>query len=320
MIRLSSVRASMRLAGAALLFSILFASHAAAQSQVRVTADQVTIWKPGFTTVATVVNSGTVLDVVARRGEWYEVVVPTSPWQQRETGLISVNRVELVSGTPAPRSEPPRARPSTPAQPRTAAPRQAGARRQPVRQPARLAPLQGFVDFSYGWFAADQSFSAVLGEAHGPWFGGGARYDLGPFLFVEGSVEHFQSTGQRVFVLDDTVYPLGITDKVSITPVIGTGGVRFRTGRYTAYVGGGIGRYFYRETSDFAEDGDNVKQSNTAYRAVGGVQWPLAKGIGLGLEAQYTTVPDALGGGTAAAFDESNLGGFQVKVKLLFSR
>jgi opacity protein-like surface antigen len=193
-------------------------------------------------------------------------------------------------------------------------------RRQPARTPARLSALQGFVDFSYGWFAANQSFSAVLGQSHAPWYGGGARYDIGPFLFVEGSVEHFQSTGERVFVLNDKVYSLGITDKVSITPVMGSAGVRLHMGHYTTYVGGGIGRYIYRETSDFAEDGDNVKDSFTGYRGVAGVQWPVSKGIGVGFEAQYASVPDALSGGVAAAYNESNLGGFQVRAKLLFSK
>ena len=44
-------------------------STVSAQSRVRVTSDRVSVWKPGFTVVATVVKTGDVLEVVATAGQ-----------------------------------------------------------------------------------------------------------------------------------------------------------------------------------------------------------------------------------------------------------
>jgi hypothetical protein len=55
----------------------LGASAALAQTQVRVTHDRATIWRrdsPAI--VATIVRLGTLLEVVAREGEQYVVVIP----------------------------------------------------------------------------------------------------------------------------------------------------------------------------------------------------------------------------------------------------
>jgi opacity protein-like surface antigen len=302
---------TLRAALLTVLLALSAASAATAQTSVRVTADHVTVWKSGFSTVATVVNTGTVLEVVARQGNWYEVVIPGPPWQPRQTGFISVTRVEAVEGGS---TAPQRTAPSpTPTPTRSASSASASAA-------SRRATIQGFGEFGYGWFDASRSFEAVLGHSGGPWFGGGVRYESGTGYFVEGSVERFQGTGERVFVVDDEVFPLGIANTLSITPLMAAGGFAFRARRFTSYVGGGVGAYFLRESSDFADDSDNVSQTNAAYRVLGGVQWPIAKHYSVGVELQYTTVPDALSGGVAAAFDERNLGGLQLNARFGFGR
>src|SRR5262245_51664643 len=68
-------RAALRVTWITCLLAVC-ATTVLAQSTVRVTHDDATIWNPGFQTAAVVVPAGTVLAVVARRGDWYEVSLP----------------------------------------------------------------------------------------------------------------------------------------------------------------------------------------------------------------------------------------------------
>ena len=306
---------SSRLAAFAALLVILVASPLYAQTSVRVKSDLVPVWNPGFATIATTVSEGTVLESVGEQGNWFEVVVPGASQARRTTGFIAKSRVEVVSGTSPAGSASQPARPETPRGGRSSQTR-------PQPRPGAATPtFRIFGEAGYGRFAARQTFDAVLGSPGGSWFGGGVMYQRRSGLFVQGGVEHFGATGERVFVLDGTVYPLGIADTVSLTPVMAGVGFRSRAGRrLSAYVGAGAGVYLLRETSEFADPADNVKQTNGAYRGFAGVELPLARHVAAALEVQYTTVPDALTGNTADAFDEHDLGGAQVKVKLLFGR
>ena len=303
-------------AAAVLLFLALalYPAPASAQARVRVTSNQTNIWRPGFTVVAAVAQSGDVLDVVRRQGNWYEVVIPSSELQRRQTGFIAVSRVEPIDGAPG--SAPP-------ASPRTAPPRSAESPRQGTTSATAPQASTGFSVFGlggYGWFTANDSFSAVLGKSGGPWYGGGAQFRFNRRYFVEATAEHFQATGQRVFVFEKNVYPLGIDDKVSLTPLMAAGGIRFPGPSYTTYVGGGAGAYLVRETSDFADDSENVKDTKAAYRGLVGVEWPIARHMLAALELQYTAVPNGLTGSVATAFDESDLGGFQIRARIAFGR
>jgi hypothetical protein len=71
----------------------------------------------------------------------------------------------------------------------------------------------------------------------------------------------------------------------------------------------------YRETSEFADEEENSDDWFPGVAAFGGVDVDLWKGLMVGVEAQYRTVPDAIGeGGVSAIFDEADLGGFAVRV------
>jgi hypothetical protein len=300
-----------RLLRVCLLLLVAFgwqAVPAGAQQQVRVLADQTMVWNPGFRSVATVVRAGTVFEVVSRQGDWFEVELPGAP-DAPPTGMIAVSRVEVIgSGTVPTRPSVRRAPQRRPSMPATR------------RGPPRPSPWYGFGTLGYGRFTASKSVDAVTGSANGLWYGGGVRYQHRSGFFVEGAVERYQKTGERVFVFEDTVFPLGIENRVEITPLVGTAGYAFRIGRLRPYVGAGGGAYLYRETSDFADDADNVRETHPAYRGVAGVQWPVGTGIAAAVEVVYTTVPDALTGGAAAAFNETDLGGVQVRGRLVFGR
>jgi opacity protein-like surface antigen len=291
---------------------VLCSTSAVAQTQVRVTSDHTTVWRDNFRGIATVVNAGTVLDVVAQRGTWFLVVLPTSELQQPMNGLIAASRVQVING-PSDVPRDPRTTERRP--PQAQRPRTSPASRAPVAPPPEV---DLFAQFGYGSFTAMETFQAILGHERAAWYGGGLQYRLRSGLFVEGAIEYFRGSGERVFVFNDQVFRLGIKDTVSITPFMATVGYRFGRGRTRPYVGAGIGAYRLRESSEFADSDDEVRQTSGAYRAVAGVQREIGRKYGIGMELQYTTVPKALSGGIAEGFDESNLGGFQVRARVLF--
>jgi len=292
------------------VFVLVAASRATAQTQVQVVGEQTTIWSATFLSVAAVVPPGTVLQVVGRRDEWYEVILPPPAFtvSSNRTGFIAVSRVVALDAadTPLP--------PSREVPPLDEAPGPPTLTAQSPVESTTLGPaVRGFVQLGVGHFSAEQSFDAIIGSANGVWFGGGVQVPLRSNLFVQGSFDLFRRTGERVFVFEDEVFPLGVDNTVTMVPLAATFGFRQRLGGLTPYAGAGAGVVFYSESSEFSVEGEDVSRQFFATHFLGGVEFsPVA------VEVQYSHVPDALDGGVAAHFDERNLGGFQVRVKLLF--
>jgi rRNA processing protein Gar1 len=282
----------------------LVSSSAFAQSRVRVIHDRATIWRRDAPViVATIVKIGTLLDVVGREGEQYVVVIPAEYGGKGAVGLIAVSQVEVVSGAvPEARARPEPARGRPPA--------------------AATPPIEAFVfgDIGSGSWLASDAFLAVLGSSRAPMVGGGLQVREGDF-YIEASVERFQKSGARVFVSDGKVFNLGIADTVRIIPIAATFGYR-HAGRHLApYVGGGIGTYLYKETSDFAESSENVSERFTSYHLLGGVEFTGLAWLRAAFEVEFTTVPNALGtSGASAALNEHNLGGVHGRVKIMVGR
>jgi hypothetical protein len=248
-----------------------------------------------------------VLEAVARRGEFYEVVLPIPDGTSR-TGFIAVSQVQLVAGTPAP----PRTNPASPSpQTQTA----------PVREPTSLdVGFRPYGQIGYGWLAASQSFEALLGHAGGFSFGGGGNYRFANGLFLQGSVDIFRHTGQRVFAFEGQVFQLGTPDTVTMIPLAGTAGYRFRGRKVTPYVGGGLGTFFYKESPQSAEPSDEVSSQFLSYHALGGIEVRGSGRFGTAIEAEYTHVPNELASGVGDVFNEHDLVGLQLRFKLLFGR
>jgi hypothetical protein len=278
-----------------------------AQQFVRVTRDQTTIWKADFTSVAAVVPLGTTLMVVGQRREWYEVVVPgATPNQNERTGFVFAANIEST-GTRASTAPPAVQRPAR----RAAEPR-------PFAPPT--VSILVFGQLGYTRLAAHNSFAAVLGDPGGPVYGGGAEMRLAGGFFVNGAIEHFEKTGQRVLVADGRIFKLGIPNTVSMTPIAATAGWRFVNDRAVPYVGAGAGTLSYKENSSFADAGENVSSRFKSYHVLGGVEF-RGDWVGTAFEVQYSRVPDALGrAGASAAFHESDLGGIAARVKVLVGR
>jgi opacity protein-like surface antigen len=277
-------------------------------SQVRVVHDRATIWSRNPSTVLAIVKTGSVLQAVVREERWIEVVVPAVEGGKGNTGFILAAHVEHVAGTPdiPVRKAPPAA----------------------VDTAARVLPaapaigLRGFGVVSYSLFRAHDSFEAIFGSAWQPFYGGGGQVVFRDRLFVDVAFEQFKKTGERVVVSNGEVFPLGIDDTVTVNPFTVSAGYRFRTNRTMAsYVGGGIGSYRYRESSEFADPSEDVDERHTGYHALGGVEYGFARWAFVAFEVRYASVPDALGApGVSAEFDETNLGGFSAGLRLLVGR
>ena len=155
-----------------------FAASASAQTNVRVIRGQATIWTADFTETAAVVRSGTILTVIRRHDEWYEVRVPNG---SGGSGWILKSNVDTNTSAPRP-----------------------VARQTGLVTPPRKLGIIGFGQFGYVRFAAQRSFDAILGATGGGFYGGGAEVRLGN-AFLNGSVERFAKTGQRVVVVEGVV-------------------------------------------------------------------------------------------------------------------
>jgi hypothetical protein len=286
-------------------------SVALAQSQVRVIRERATIWqRDSPVVVAAMVSRGTVLDVVDRQGDWYVVVIPSGS-TAGTLGLIAASQVEVA--TEGRFQQPPRPPGSQRGEDSAPTPARSGTT-------SRAIEVFGFGQAGYGAWLAKDTFAAVLGSSNSPMFGGGVQARSGS-LFIEVAAERFEKTGQRVFVNDGAVFKLGIADTVRVVPAFVTVGYRQQSRRLTGYGGAGIGRYAYKETSDFADPSENLDEHFRSYHVLAGLEVTSLQWLRTAVEVQYTTVPNALGtSGASAAFNEHNLGGIQLRLKILAGR
>jgi hypothetical protein len=181
----------------------------------------------------------------------------------------------------------------------------------------RAVQFFGFGQVGFGRWLAHNTFNAITGNAFYPMFGGGGEVRFRNGVFGAGSVEYFQKTGQRVFVDNGTVFPLGIADHIRVIPIEGRIGYRHPIQTFAWYAAGGAGAYLYHETSDFSTGSENVDTHFASYHALGGVEFGTGV-VRTAVEVEFTSVPNALGsGGTSQIFNERNLGGIQVRIKVL---
>jgi hypothetical protein len=195
---------------------------------------------------------------------------------------------------------------------------------QPPLPPPTL-DIGGYAMVGLFNFAAADSFDAILGSPSGTIYGGGVRVGL-PVggLFVDVGAWRFRGEGDRVFLFGGEEFPLNIPIAITITPLELTAGWQFRfrrAPRFRPYVGGGLTSYHYEESSEFSTGVENVADRFNGYHVLGGGEYRIARWIAIGADATWTTVPDAIGvGGVSEAFDERDLGGTSVRVKITIGR
>jgi hypothetical protein len=203
----------------------------------------------------------------------------------------------------------------------TSAYAQAKPRPNASARPSRGIDIGGYGMFGNISFTAAESFEAILGEPSGPIFGGGARVGL-PWggLFVDVGAWHFHGEGERAFVFNNDVIPLGIPVDVKVTPIEISAGWRFRSQRVPKlipYAAGGFTSLRYEETSDFSTPAEDIDETFMGYHVLGGVEYKITRWLGVAGEASWTTVADAIGeSGVSEAFNETDLGGTTFRFKI----
>lgn len=263
--------------------------------------------------------AGAVLQVVAVEQSWYLVVipphvrlVPTAP----DRGYVDGTMVAALAPDD----------PRSPAKPAAGA-GQTGRPAGPATQARGAKPGPGlrwrlFGAATYERFQASRSFEAVYDSASAASFGGGLELLVGRHLFVQGEIALLRRTGERVFVFEDEVFPLGIEQKLKLTTLAVNGGYRFGRGvsRMTPYLGAGAVVAFYDERATTVVD-EAFSKTGVGGQVLGGVEFRIARWVSAALEGRYRYIPGVLGdGGVSAEFSEDNLGGGAVAVKLVFGR
>ena len=192
--------------------------------------------------------------------------------------------------------------------------------------------LRGFADAGLTVFPASQSFGAILGTPAGPVVGGGVEIDVTKFsvrgpavppknFFFSLGASHFRRTGHRVFVFQNQVFKLNVSDTVTVTPLQFSFGYRLgRPGRLRPYAGGGIGWYRFGETSADSTSGDNASETHTGYHLLAGAEKPVHKWMAAAVDAQWSLVPHAIGDAATSVgrfYNERGLGGFTVRARII---
>lgn len=191
-------------------------------------------------------------------------------------------------------------------------------------QDAPALSLRPFFVAAEQSFAATQTFDATFSQHTGPFFGGGLQAVILDHFVVEVGASRFKKDGERAFLSGGKAFSLGIPLTATITPLEITGGYRFLfTGMPSVrpYAAAGWTRYSYKETSDFAFDGDNIDTHHSGVVANGGVEVRLHRWIGAAVDVQYSRVRGILGtGGVSQQAGEDDLGGVAARVKVIVGR
>jgi opacity protein-like surface antigen len=193
---------------------------------------------------------------------------------------------------------------------------------RPAAQSPRSEPaftLRGFGQVGILGFAARQSFAAVTGASYGTVWGAGVKLRFQKGMYLQGSLERYEKTGERVFVFNGQIFSLGIPDTVTVIPAVVAAGYQpLSEGAVKPYAGAGIGSYLVKEASPFDADDEIVDRRFVGYHVHAGVELRTYRWFTPAIEGRYTTIPEALGSsGVTGEFAERNLGGWQLHAKIL---
>ena len=173
--------------------------------------------------------------------------------------------------------------------------------------------------------SASGTFDAVIGKSQFTAVGGGVEVtNLVSRVFARVAFSTTSAVGERAVIINNRPFPLGIPLELKMSPVEVAAGWRQRLdrrGRFVGYGGAGWLGVGYQETSEFGSGDDNTDERFSGYLVFGGVDVDLWKGVFAGVEAQYRTVPDAIGdGGISRQLGETDLGGSVLRVMFGFRR
>jgi opacity protein-like surface antigen len=303
---------------AAVVFMIATASGTVdAQSNAAVTLEDAPVYLlPDVTrTPLRILARSTPLRVLRDDGDWLQVEFQDRQFGAR-IGYIEKKKVRIIR-EPVASVTPPSTEPARQPQP----PEKPG---RPQAAPVRSSGLgaRAYGTFGGTRFAASDTFDAIGSNSTLGYFGGGgtiAGFWRG--LFVDMGYSQTKTDGERVFVDEGVVYPLGIDLDIRVRCIDLAGGWRFKQGRLSPYVGGGLTLTSYKETSAFSEAGDDISEQKPGPMVLAGVDAQVIKWMHIGAELRYRAVSGILGdAGASEAFGEDDAGGFAVGVRVSFGR
>ena len=278
----------------ALLTTVCFAAPAAGQarnSAVVAGPTAVLMAPTGDAAVIGHLPIGTVVEVIDRWREWCLVVPGTADatltWQR---GWIPAQSLQRPNGE-----------------------RLAGAKT------GRLM-VRAFGRAGGTLFTARDSFDTILGRPMNSVFGVGGQIVLPIGTFFEVSVDRFRHAGTLALGSGNQVFRLAAPTTVTLTPVQVTAGHRVQNSdRVASYGGGGVGWYSLEEDSPFTSNAGPITKRSVGYHVRGGAELNVVGWLWVAGEVQWAMVPKALGDtGVSAIFDEKDLGGTTVSLKLIF--
>jgi len=193
---------------------------------------------------------------------------------------------------------------------------------QSTRPRATKPSIGLFGMFDYTSIASTESFDAVFGKHTTTAPGVGVdvvNLYKGLFVRIAGS----QSTlkGERVVIFNGQTFKLGIPLTAELTPLEFGGGWRFASrnpaARFAPYVGASAVTLKYKETSSFADSGENADESYSGFGVFGGLDVRIVRQVFGGIEAQYRSIAFTPAANSAAdSFKEKNLGGTVLRMRL----
>lgn len=190
-----------------------------------------------------------------------------------------------------------------------------------VSSPRRPITFRAYGVADTNILAASQSFDAVVGRSRLTAFGGGLElFREGTGVFYRGVATTMSAEGERVIAANDEVIPLGIALTVRMNVIEAGGGWRFslgRAGRFVPYLGGALLGLEYIESSALDQAGDSSDRWFPGIVGFGGADVRIAGWWFAGGEAQFRSVPNAIGeAGVSRVFNENDLGGFTLRATI----
>lgn len=168
-------------------------------------------------------------------------------------------------------------------------------------------------------FTARDSFETILGSTVNSVYGGGGQIVFPNGVFAQASIDRFRKTGTRALVSGNQVFTLEIPNRLTVTSIQMTGGYRVESSnRIATYFGGGAGWHTLEEASPSVPGAESVSKRSLGYHVLGGAEYPVMRWLWIAGEAQWATVPKALGEtGVSAVYGEKDLGGTTFRLKLI---
>ncbi|MBP6705175.1 MAG: hypothetical protein KA385_16810 [Vicinamibacteria bacterium] len=164
---------------------------------------------------------------------------------------------------------------------------------------------------------------AIFDQKRGIGVGGGITYDRGSRWRFGIDGRRISREGERAFAFDRTSEAFRLGHPLTFTMTQGVASAAFRFGKIgpiSPYLGVGVGMASWKEQSNIA--GLIEKASGTSALFEGRLGLERQQGpVRIGVEGGITIVPNAIGvGGISQTYEEKDLGGLFVVVRLGFSR